>query len=49
VAVIALAVFVAMALAAVLAPWIAPQDPYDLMTVSIIDNLMPPGEQGFPA
>jgi peptide/nickel transport system permease protein len=44
---IALAVFVAMSLAAVLAPWIAPQDPYDLRTVSILDNLIPPGEQAF--
>jgi peptide/nickel transport system permease protein len=44
---IALAVFVAMSLAAVLAPWIAPQDPYDLRAVSILDNLIPPGEQSF--
>jgi peptide/nickel transport system permease protein len=36
-----------MSLAAVLAPWIAPQDPYDLATVSILDNLIPPGEQAF--
>jgi peptide/nickel transport system permease protein len=46
-AAIALAVFTAMSLAAVLAPWIAPQDPYDLATVSILDNLIPPGEQAF--
>jgi peptide/nickel transport system permease protein len=46
-ATIALAVFTAMSLAAVLAPWIAPQDPYDLATVSILDNLIPPGEQAF--
>ncbi len=46
-ATIALAVFVAMSLAAVLAPWIAPQDPYDLRSVSILDNLIPPGEQAF--
>jgi peptide/nickel transport system permease protein len=46
-ATIALAVFTAMTLAAVLAPWIAPQDPYDLATVSILDNLIPPGEQAF--
>jgi peptide/nickel transport system permease protein len=44
---IALAVFVAMSFAAVLAPWIAPQDPYDLRAVSILDNLIPPGEQSF--
>ena len=46
-AAIALAVFIAMSLAAVLAPWIAPQDPYDLASVSILDNLIAPGEQAF--
>jgi peptide/nickel transport system permease protein len=46
-ATIALAVFVAMALAAVFAPLISPQNPYDLMTVDIMDNLLRPGEQGF--
>ena len=46
-AAIALAVFAAMSLAALLAPWIAPQDPYDLASVSILDNLIPPGEQAF--
>jgi peptide/nickel transport system permease protein len=46
-AAIALAVFTAMTLAALLAPWIAPQDPYDLASVSILDNLIPPGEQAF--
>lgn len=43
-AAIALAVFTLMCLAALLAPWIAPQNPYDLATVSILDNLIPPGE-----
>ena len=46
-AAIALAVFVALALAALFAPLISPQNPYDLMTVDIMDNLLPPGEQGF--
>jgi peptide/nickel transport system permease protein len=46
-AAVALAVFVAMSLAALLAPWITPQNPYDLATVSILDNLIPPGEQSF--
>ncbi len=46
-AVAALAVFVAMVLAAVAAPLIAPQDPYDLASVSILDNLLPPGEKAF--
>ena len=38
---------VAIALIAVLAPWISPQNPYDLMQVTILDNLMPPGEVGY--
>ncbi len=46
-AAIALAVFAAMALAATLAPWIAPQNPYDLATIDIMDNLLPPGAQSF--
>ena len=46
-AAIALAVFTAMCLAALLAPWIAPQNPYDLSQVSILDNLLEPGEVSF--
>ncbi|MFO6463399.1 ABC transporter permease [uncultured Jannaschia sp.] len=46
-AAIALFVFVLMAGLALLAPWIAPQDPYDLASVSILDNLLRPGEQAF--
>ena len=50
-AAIALAVFTAMCLAALLAPWIAPQNPYDLASVSILDNLIEPGdfEEGMTA
>ncbi|SMC93780.1 ABC transporter permease [Rhizobium sp. RU36D] len=44
---IAFSVFVAMSLAAIFAPLITPQDPYDLRSVSIIDNLLPPGEASF--
>ncbi|MGP1395003.1 MAG: ABC transporter permease [Inquilinaceae bacterium] len=44
---IALGVFTAMSLAALLAPWIAPQNPYDLTSVDIMDNLLPPGAQAF--
>lgn len=46
-AAIALVVFVAMSGAAALAPWIAPQDPYDLMQVDIMDNLLPPGSRAW--
>lgn len=34
-------------LAAIFAPWITPQNPYDLATVSIMDSRMPPGSQAF--
>lgn len=43
VAVIGLALLVAIVLAAVLAPWIAPQNPYDLAVISILDSRLPPG------
>lgn len=46
-AAIAALVFAAMVAAALAAPWIAPQDPYDLRSVSILDNLLPPGERAF--
>lgn len=40
---IALAV---MVLAALLAPWVAPQNPYDLGTLSLEDTKLPPGSRG---
>ena len=43
VAVGALCVVLALALISLLAPWIAPQNPYDLAQISIFDNLLPPG------
>ncbi|RIY01406.1 ABC transporter permease [Aureimonas flava] len=42
-AVSALVVLVLIVLAALLAPLIAPQNPYDLMQLDIMDGLMPPG------
>src|SRR5215468_10616622 len=42
-ALILLAVVVAVAL---LAPLIAPQNPYDLAALSVLDNRLAPGEQG---
>jgi peptide/nickel transport system permease protein len=42
-AVIGLAVLGLAFLVAVFAPWIAPQDPYDLMQLDIMDNMLPPG------
>ena len=43
VAVAAFAGFVAIVVVAVLAPWLTPQDPHDLMQIDILDNLLPPG------
>jgi peptide/nickel transport system permease protein len=42
----AFAVFVVIALLAVFAPWIAPQNPYDLAQLDIMDGRMPPGTVG---
>ena len=46
-AMIGLVVMVAMVLAAVFAPWITPQNPYDLSQLSIMDNNMRPGSESF--
>ncbi|TQF80508.1 ABC transporter permease [Elioraea sp. Yellowstone] len=46
VAVGAFVVFVLIVLCAVFAPWIAPQDPYDLAQLDILDGRMPPGTMG---
>lgn len=45
IAVGAAVIFVTIVFLAVFAPWIAPQDPYDLATVSIFDARMPPGAE----
>ncbi len=34
-------------LAAVLAPWLMPQNPYDLAQLDILDGNLPPGSEGF--
>lgn len=47
IAVAALAVLVAVVLAAFLAPLYAPQNPYDLRSLSIMDSRLAPGEVGF--
>lgn len=46
-AVLGLIVFVLMVLAALFAPWIAPQDPYDLHTLNIMNAFLPPNSEGF--
>jgi peptide/nickel transport system permease protein len=47
VAVTALALVVLLIALALLAPWVAPQNPYDLAQLSIMDNKLPPGSRGF--
>jgi len=46
VALFGLAVFTLIALTAILAPWIAPQNPYDLAQLDIMDGRMEPGTVG---
>ena len=44
-ATIAAIVFLLLLLTAVFGPWLAPQDPYDLMQISIMDAKLSPGSQ----
>jgi peptide/nickel transport system permease protein len=41
----ALAVLAVIIVLAILAPWIAPQNPYDLATVDVMDSRLPPGSK----
>ena len=45
IAIAGLVVLVLLCLLAVFAPWIAPQDPYDLSRLDIMDSRLEPGEQ----
>src|SRR5687767_7398751 len=45
IAVVALIVLLSILFAAIFAPLLAPQDPYDLMQLSILDGLLPPGTE----
>ncbi len=45
IAVTGLAVLVLLCLVALFAPWIAPQNPYDLSRLDLMDSRQPPGEQ----
>ena len=45
VAALAAALLAVIALAALFAPWLAPQNPYDLAQVDILDGGLPPGEE----
>jgi peptide/nickel transport system permease protein len=44
-AVAALAVLGAVLVAALLCPWISPQNPYDLAVLDVLDSRLPPGEK----
>lgn len=46
-AVLGLIGFLIIALAAIFAPWLTPQNPYDLAQLDILDGRLPPGELGF--
>ena len=41
----AIAVLAVILFIAIFAPWISPQDPYDLMVVDVMDSRLPPGEK----
>ena len=41
---VALAVLACIVIVAVCAPWVSPQDPYDLTAIDILDARLPPGE-----
>jgi peptide/nickel transport system permease protein len=45
IAVLGLVTFVAIVLVAVFAPWISPQDPYDLRQLDVLDSRLPPLSQ----
>ena len=45
IALVALACVVVLLALALAAPWIAPQNPYDLAQLSILDNMLPPGSR----
>jgi peptide/nickel transport system permease protein len=44
-ALVALAVLALLVLAALLAPWLAPQNPYDIAGLDILDNMLAPGQE----
>ena len=38
---------VILLIAALIGPWLAPQNPYDLLQINILDSKLPPGSTGF--
>ncbi len=47
IATVALCMFGVIVLLAILAPWITPQNPYDLAQVDVFDGRLPPGSEAF--
>lgn len=47
IAVAAFVVLCAIVILAILAPWITPQNPYDLAQVDVMDGKLPPGSEAF--
>ena len=47
IAVVALFMLLTIIVLALAAPWIAPQNPYDLAQVSVMDGRLPPGSEAF--
>lgn len=43
----AFVILIAIVLLAILAPWITPQDPYDLAQVDVLDGRLPPGSEAY--
>ncbi|VVE84329.1 peptide ABC transporter permease [Pandoraea sputorum] len=48
-AVLGLVVLVVLIVAALTAPWISPQNPYDLGQLNVLDNRLPPGSENVDA
>jgi len=48
-AVLGLVVLVVLIVAALTAPWISPQNPYDLAQLNVLDNRLPPGSENVDA
>ena len=46
-ATIAFITLIAITLIAIFAPWLSPQNPYDLGQVDIMDSRLPPGSESF--
>ena len=46
-AVLGFGVFVLIIFAAIFAPWLVPQNPYDLAQLDILDGRLPPGSEGY--